>query len=203
MKSTLSATSSSKSRATVSPPPDMNPFDARFDKPGELSRRGFIQSLGAGLLLAAWAPAVLAQQRRRGPQPIPLDARIHIGEDGVVTVMTGKVEMGQGARAQLTAAAAEELRLPVEQIRLIMGDTSLCPDDGGTCGSQTTPRTVPAVRSACATAYGLLVALRESAGDENLTYADLASRDDGSALRQNVPEEVEVTRVEQWTVMGS
>ena len=77
--------------ATQNIPHDVNPFDRQFDKPAQLSRRGFIQSLGAGIVLAAWAPSVLAQQRRRGPEPIPLDARLHIGQDGAVTVMTGKV----------------------------------------------------------------------------------------------------------------
>ena len=56
-------------------------------------------------------------------------------EDGVVTVLTSKVEVGQGARTQITQAAAEEFRLPVDRIRLIMADTQQCPDDGGTAGS--------------------------------------------------------------------
>ena len=32
--------------------------------------------------------------------------------DGTITVLTGKIEMGQGARAELTQAAAEEMRAP-------------------------------------------------------------------------------------------
>ncbi len=188
---------------------EQSPFDmdrAALDRPVAqgpgISRRGFIQSLGAGLVLVASVPA-LAEQRRgqRSAAPATIDTRIHIGEDGTVTVMTGKVEMGQGARAQLTAAAAEELRLPPEQIRLIMGDTSLCPDDGGTWGSQTTPRTVPSVRAACAAAFGLLDQLRADKSDDSLTYADLAR--DGEALRQAVPRDVELRRVEDWKVMGA
>src|SRR5690606_39100426 len=103
---------------------EQSPFDLdraaiarrqRANDSGGISRRGFLQSLGAGLLLVAGVPA-LAEQRRGQQSPATIDTRIHIGEDGAVTVMTGKVEMGQGARAQLTAAAAEELRLPPEQI---------------------------------------------------------------------------------------
>ena len=67
--------------------------------------------------------------------------------------------MGQGARAELTQAAAEELRVAPAQVRLIMADTSLVPDDGSTAGSGTTPRTVPAVRQAAAAARQLLVEL--------------------------------------------
>ena len=60
-----------------------------------------------------------------------LAARLHIGKDGLITVMTGKVECGQGARAELTQAAAEELRVDVDRVHLVMADTALVPDDGG------------------------------------------------------------------------
>src|SRR5215207_3304894 len=131
-----------------------------------LSRRTFVQVLGAGLLIAAASPAALGQEASRGSgeggqrggrggggggaRPVPIDARLHIGKDGTITVMSGKVEGGQGARGQITQAAAEELRVPVERIKLILADTALVPDDGGTVGSRTTPSTLPAVRQACA-----------------------------------------------------
>ncbi len=95
----------------------------------------------------------------RGGPPPTLAARLHIGKNGVATVLTGKVECGQGSRSELTQAAAEELRLPVERIELVMADTELTPNDGMTAGSGTTPRTVPAIRQAAATARNLLVAL--------------------------------------------
>src|SRR5438874_2640330 len=82
-------------------------------------------------------------------------ARRHIGRDGTITVMTGKVEGGQGARAEITQAAAEELRMPAERVQLVMADTALVPDDGITAGSRTTPSTVPAIRQACAAARQL------------------------------------------------
>ena len=40
-----------------------------------------------------------------------------------------------------------------------MADTALCPDDGMTAGSGTTPRTLPSVRQGCAAARQLLVDL--------------------------------------------
>ncbi len=114
----------------------------------ELTRRGFVQLLGAGLLFTVSAPVVVAQRRggRSGPRTRSVSARIHLAKDGTITVLTGKVEMGQGARAELAQAAAEELRVPVSRIAMLMGDTSLVPDDGITAGSRTTPSTVPAVR---------------------------------------------------------
>ena len=123
----------------------------------DLSRRAFVQILGAGLVVTASGGVSFAQRgSRRGSAPKTIVARLHLGEDGIVTVLTSKVEVGQGSRTQITQAVAEELRVPVERVRLIMADTDLCPNDGGTFGSLTTPRTVPAVRKTAAAARELL-----------------------------------------------
>jgi isoquinoline 1-oxidoreductase len=93
-----------------------------------LKRRSFVQLLGAGLLLAVSVAPALAQQRRGrggGGGAGNIAARVHLGKDGTITVMTGKVEGGQGARAELSEAAAEELRVPVGRIQLVMADTGL------------------------------------------------------------------------------
>jgi CO/xanthine dehydrogenase Mo-binding subunit len=86
-----------------------------------------------------------------------IEARLQIGEDGQVTIFTGKVEVGQGSRTELTQVAAEELRIPPDRIRMVMADTDLVPDDGGTSGSRTTPSTVPQVRRAAAAAREMLL----------------------------------------------
>ena len=54
---------------------------------------------------------------RRGRLPREIGAWLHIGEDGTVTVYTGKVEVGQNIRTSLTQAVAEELRVPLGRIR--------------------------------------------------------------------------------------
>ena len=131
------------------------------------NRREFVQLLGAGVVVAVAVKPTLAQERRRGgPQPRraeKLSERFHLGEDGTVTVLTSKVEVGQGSRTQITQAVAEELRLPVDRVHLIMADTDQCPDDGGTAGSRTTPSTIPRVRNAAAF---LRDRLDESRGEE-------------------------------------
>ena len=84
--------------------------------------------------------------RRRGPGgqvPREIGAWLHIAEDGTVTASTGKAEVGQNARTSLTMAVADELGLPVESVRLVMGDTDKVPFDMGTFGSRTTPTMVP------------------------------------------------------------
>jgi isoquinoline 1-oxidoreductase len=83
-------------------------------------------------------------------------SRLHIAQDGRVTLLTGKVDFGQGSRTLLTKVVAEELRVPADRVRVIMGDTDLVPDDGGTWGSLTTPQTVPVVRKAAASVRALL-----------------------------------------------
>lgn len=122
----------------------------------KLNRRHFLEVTGAGLLITAMVE-VAPGQRRRG-EPVTLAARLHIAEDGTVTILTGKVEIGQGSRTQITQAAAEEMGIPAEEVRLVMADTKLVPNDGATSGSRTTPRTVPSVRKAAAAAREILVA---------------------------------------------
>ncbi|MBI4889293.1 MAG: xanthine dehydrogenase family protein molybdopterin-binding subunit [Acidobacteria bacterium] len=80
--------------------------------------------------------------------------RVRVGPDGTVTAYTAKVELGQGALTELTMAVAEELRVPVSRVRLVMGDTGQCPDDGGTWASLTTPEAVPLLRQAAAEQRG-------------------------------------------------
>lgn len=190
-----------------------------------LSRREMMQVLGAGLLVAVtadWAPAQVPN--RRGPNRGPgyLAARLHVGRDGVVTVMSGKVEGGQGARAQLTQAAAEELRVPATQIRLILGDTELCPDDGPTVGSRTTPSTVPAVRKAAAAAREVLLGLAarrwqltpaelaiangvitHGPSRREVGFGDLVGDDLADAFSKTLADGVSVTDVKEWKLLGT
>jgi isoquinoline 1-oxidoreductase subunit beta len=192
-----------------------------------LNRRSFVQILGAGLMIAASVSPALAQRGGRGGfgggGPRNLAARVHLGKDGSITVMTGKVEGGQGARAELTQAAAEELRVAPERIQLIMADTALVPNDGITAGSGSTPRTMPSVRQGAATARQLLLEFAAKQWSveakvcevrdgrvfcptikQSLAYADLAANEDAAkAFEQAIPREVTVTSVKEWKVLGT
>ena len=137
--------------------------------------------------------------------------------------MTGKVEAGQGSRAEITQAAAEELRLDPARIRLIMADTALAPDDGMTAGSGSTPATVPSVRSGAAAARELLLdlaaqrwkvdratlrvrdgAIAHEATKRTITYAELAQAEDfAKTLARPIPGNVAVTPVSEWKVLGT
>src|SRR6478672_6965280 len=71
-----------------------------------LKRRSFMQLVGAGVLIASAAAGLAQRSGRRGgfggSGAKTLGARIHLGMDGSITVFVGKVEAGQGARAELT-----------------------------------------------------------------------------------------------------
>src|SRR5437773_8353956 len=84
---------------------------------------------------------------------------LHIERDGTVVVYTGKTEMGQNIRTSLAQAAAEELRLPVTAIQLVMADTACTPYDMGTFGSQTTPIMARRLHQVAAATRELLIEL--------------------------------------------
>ncbi len=133
----------------------------------EMARRDFFKTLGGGLLIALTLGEALGQQEsgsgggRRGGRALPqeISAWLHIGEDGAVTVYTGKVEVGQDIRTSLAQAVAEELRVPVSSVRMVMADTDLTPYDAGTFGSLTTPTMNPQLRRVAAAARELLIDL--------------------------------------------
>lgn len=184
-----------------------------------LTRRTFFQCVGTGILITALAKPAAAQRQRSNP---PLGARFHIGVDGVVTAFTSKVEVGQGSRTQIAQAVAEELRVPIDRVQMVMADTDRVPDDGGTYGSLTTPRTVPAVREAAAAARELLLELAcqhwgvqtGSASIDNgviqhpngkrITIADLAESMAGFEDRVSsyVPDGASPTPLADWTQLG-
>ncbi len=85
-------------------------------------------------------------------------AWLQIAPDGVVTVFTGKVEVGQNIRTSLAQTVADELRVPFDRVTMVMGDTARTPFDNGTFGSQSTPRMAPQLARAARTARHMLVA---------------------------------------------
>src|SRR5512145_668888 len=105
----------------------------------QTTRREFLKhgALIVGFTLAG--PAAGAGQPAPGGlrslAPDDVDAFLTIGEDGTVTLFTGKVDLGTGIRTALRQLAAEELDVPYERIHLVEGDTAFTPDQGPTWGS--------------------------------------------------------------------
>ncbi len=127
-------------------------------------RRDFFKILGSGIIIffRPWgALDLLGQAAQQAPRALPKDynAFLSIAEDGTITCFTGKIEMGQGIITSLPQMMADELNVPLEKVKMVMGDTDLCPWDGGTWGSLTTRSFGPSMRAAAAEARGVLVGL--------------------------------------------
>ena len=190
----------------------------------ELERRDFFKLLGAGLLVSVSSGRALTQEsgHRSSSErqaPASIDAWLHVSEDNVITVYTGKVEVGQNIRTSLSQQVAEELRVPVSSIKMVMGDTDLTPYDMGTFGSRTTPTMAPQLRNAAASARLALIAMaakRWKASDKDLvaddgkvtnqltkqssTYGDLAK---GQQLVTLIPDDPELTPAKNWRIAGT
>lgn len=189
-----------------------------------MKRRDFFRALGGVVVVLTAEPADGQQQapaaRSGGLQtPREIAAWLHIGEDSAVTVFTGKVEVGQNIRTSLAQAVAEELRVPIERIRLVMGDTDLTPFDPGTFGSRTTPAMAPQLRRAAATMREVLTDLaverwgcpREQVriGDGSVKgpgtgqTASFGELTQGKRILKEISDAAPLTSVESWSVLGS
>lgn len=134
-----------------------------------LSRRRFLQ--GAGLVIGfAIAPKGMATKLLQGDvvgatgEQAAMNAFVRIAPDGLVTVLSKHLEMGQGPYTGLTQLVAEELDADWEQMRV---EASPADDDKyknlvfgmqGTGGSTSIANSYDQFRKAGATARAMLVA---------------------------------------------
>jgi nicotinate dehydrogenase subunit B len=197
-----------------------------------VDRRAFFKLFGGGIVVGFMLKDALALQESGGQQggesgrrtsnpslPKEVGAWLRVGEDGTITVYTGKVEFGQDIRTSLAQVVAEELRVPIAAIRLVMGDTDLTPFDMGTFGSRTTPTMAPQLRKAAATAREVLIdlaaeawkadraALTASDGKvtsaqtkQSIGYGQLAK---GRKLLKQISDAVPTTPAAQWKITGT
>lgn len=187
-------------------------------------RRGFFKVLGGGLLVCLAARHAAAQEsgatvHHDHELPKTLDSWLHISENGDVTAVTGKVEVGQNVRTSLAQQVAEELRVPLTSVRLIMGDTELTPYDMGTFGSRTTPQMGMQLRKVSASARMVLIQMaaerwsadaasltaengkiRDSKSNRSITYAELVH---GQKLSTVIADDPQLTSAQDWKIAGS
>src|SRR5512137_1687932 len=125
-----------------------------------VDRRAFLKAAGCGLFILIPIRDVAGVEQAGGGQrsyPDDVNAYLRIGEDGRVTCYSGKIEMGQANTTALAQMIAEELEVAFESVDMVMGDTRLCPWDGGTNGSRSIKYFGPALRSAGAEAREVLL----------------------------------------------
>jgi nicotinate dehydrogenase subunit B len=187
------------------------------------TRREVLKLLGGGLLILVISPAIIAQSRNRqggGNQAEQqISSWLHIGKDGTANVFTGKTEVGQNIRTSLSQVVAEELRVPMSQIKMVMADTDLTPFDMGTFGSRTTPQMAPQLRQAASAAREALLEIAAEKwgtavsklkvkqgqivyeeGNITISYAELL---EGKSLDRVIRTGVELTPPENWQVIGT
>lgn len=148
-----------------------------------------------------------------------VDYWLAIGTDGTVTVSSGKVELGTGVETALAQIVAEELDVPFDRIRMIMGDTGRTPDEGYTAGSTTIQFGGFSLRQASAEARQALLEMAsdrlDAAIDElvvrdavisvshhparAITYADLIG---GKRFNRKLSGKAKVKRPEEYRLVG-
>ena len=187
-----------------------------------MNRRDFFAVLGGGVLVMLVDDDILAQETgggRGGPRQLPqnLSAWLHIGENGLVTVYSGKVEVGQNARTSLTQAVAEELHASIPSIHMVLADTELTPYDMGTVGSMTTPQMWPVIRRAAAAARETLMDLASQkwmversaiqvvdgkviAGSRSAAFGELTH---GEQLTRTISASAALTPATEWKIAGT
>ena len=134
-------------------------------KGNRMTRRTFLKAGGAVVVAMGLGPGrtgrVTAQAGAAADRFLgktvatdAVDGFLAIHADGTVTLFSGKVDLGTGARAALRQMAAEELDVPLDRITMIEGDTALTPDQGATAGSYGVARGGMQIRRAAATMGG-------------------------------------------------
>jgi CO/xanthine dehydrogenase Mo-binding subunit len=119
---------------------------------------------------AVWKHGVgMASQIWYGGGGPPSYAWVRLGSDGRATVITAMQDIGTGTRTAMAQIAAEELRLPLEKVDVVLGDSARAPYASISAGSSTTPSMGPAVRAAAADAREQIEDIAEQRGLPNDT----------------------------------
>jgi nicotinate dehydrogenase subunit B len=142
---------------------------------------------------------------------------IKITADGLVTAFNGHVDLGTGIRTALGQIVAEELDVSFARVVVVLGDTSVVPNQGPTIASETIQITAVPLRKAAAQARHFL--LTRAAERLELSVQDLAIEDGlirggdnrsvsygeliaGETLRLELADDVSVKAVDAYIIVG-
>jgi len=187
-----------------------------------ITRREFLKTGGA---LVVTFPLATRVAEAAGAAPAKsvatnqVDGFLSVDAKGLVTVYSGKVDLGTGIRTAMTQIAAEELCVPLDRVRVVQGDTLLTPDQGVTFGSLSIQNGGMQIRQAAATARQALVqqaavklgtepanvvvrngiALSKDGGGPGITYADLVG---GYDFQMEVDAKAPLKDPKEYTIVG-
>ena len=132
-----------------------------MNAPFSINRRHLLQR--AGFLALSFAIPLNSVRAAELPGDLKdtpmLSAWLRINADETVTLMIGKVELGQGNVTAVAQVCADELAIDMARLKIISGDTELVPNEGVTAGSQSMPNCAPAVQQASAEVREILLGL--------------------------------------------
>src|SRR5215213_9913657 len=138
----------------------------KMDKLSAFPRRSVLKGAGAlvvsigmpvGLDTVLAVNSAAAQGAKPPLVPNELDSYIAIHADGGVSAFFGKMDMGQGLFTAIGQIVAEELDVPLKQVKVILGDTATTLDQGGASGSTGIQNGGKQMRAAAAEARRILV----------------------------------------------
>src|SRR5882757_1594825 len=141
---------------------------------------------------------------------------IRITADGSVNAYNGHVDLGTGIRTALGQIVAEELDVSFARVVVVLGDTSVVPNQGATIASETIQITAVPLRKAAAQARQFLVAraaerlevpveeltiedgLIRGKDNRSISYGELIS---GDIIRLELNDDVPVKAVDAYTIV--
>ncbi len=149
------------------------------------TRRDFLKTTGALVVSFSATSMMDPFAAAQGPfdthrshiDPEKLDSWIALGSDGMVTAYTGKCDFGQGIFTAQTQLVAEELSISLERVKLVQCDTSVCPDQGTTSGSQSSPTNFNSENLALAAATAREALLNMAAKQFGVSAGELSVAD--------------------------
>lgn len=199
----------------------MNLTQSGFDRRAFLKASGAL-TVGFSMLGARVADAAIESATTlRPPKSVAneaIDSWLVISPNNRITIFSGKVDLGTGARTALAQMAAEELDVSFDQIEMVMGDTATTPDQWLTAGNLTIFQGGSELRRAAASARRVLVdraaqRLGAPVGDlivedgvvrlktnprRAVAYSELL----GSGLQLKVDPKIELRKSAQYKVIG-
>lgn len=128
-----------------------------------MNRKDFITKTGQLLIGFQLLPFVYctsgkgANRNLSLPDSNHIDAWLRLNDQGQATLLTGKIELGQGIRTALMQIAAEELDININRIKIIIADTEQTPNEGYTVGSGSIENSGMSIRRAAAEARYRLI----------------------------------------------
>ena len=142
---------------------------------------------------------------------------IKIAANGSVTAFNGHVDLGTGIRTALGQIVAEELDVSFARVVVVLGDTSVVPNQGATIASETIQITAIPLRKAAAQARHFLMTraakkldlpvndlsvedgLIRGHDNRSVSYGELIA---GESIRLELADDVPVKAVDAYRIVG-